>query len=230
MKQTLKRIEEALNQLEQLKHTAYLQPSNAKNSTYSFEIDRTQPQSNSALEQLSDSPTQTLETVKLLELPNLNSDSNSDAQPVADINLEMNSLPDTQTDVVDNETKLEQVVRQIQDLYHEGPLVDGWLEYYPPAPEPSAESLREISFERPIKNVEVVANLVEQESCELTGASYLICGLDEFGQQWSYPCPLEQLPSVSMAIARYHKLQQLLQQKHQLEVYLKEGSREKAEG
>jgi hypothetical protein len=112
---------------------------------------------------------------------------------------------------------IEQVVHQIQDLYHEGPIVDGYLEYYPPAPEQDDPTLREVCFERVIDRLEEVSNLTSGQKIGLPGASYRLCGVDASGQQWSYPCPLDQLPSVSMAIARYQKLQQLLQQKHKLE-------------
>ena len=164
MKNALKRIEEALNQLEKLKNTANPQPSTAKKRTYSFEI--------------------FLKTAK----------SDSDVQQQSDS----------------------------QDLYYEGPIVDGWLEYYPPAPAAENCTLREISFERVIDNVEAFGSVSsEQETNSLPGASYRLCGLDASGKQWSYPCPLDQLPSVSMAIARYQQLQQLLQQKQELDQRIK---------
>lgn len=81
-----------------------------------------------------------------------------------------------------SETELQQIVRQIRDLYLEGPIVDGWLESYP-----QAEQLGE----QPI--------------------GYRLCGLDPNGQMWSHHCPVNQLASVSIAIARYQKLQQLLE-------------------
>jgi len=37
---------------------------------------------------------------------------------------------------------------------------------------------------------------------------------------WSRPCPSEQIPSVSLAIARYQRLRQLLARKQQLETRL----------
>lgn len=112
---------------------------------------------------------------------------------------------------------------QIQDLYYEGPIVDGWLEFLPPAPEAKAGTLREVSFERAIDHIVEVRSLApEEQITESPNASYLLCGLDELGNLWSYPCPLEQLPSVTIAIARYHKLQQLLQQKHRFETSLKQ--------
>lgn len=262
MKPALKRIEEALNQLEQSKHTASVQqPSPTKNRPFSFEIFRTAPQSNSFLAELSAASTSRTSTApqlpkfptesksdvlsdaqsdranSLLETPaantapqssHLNTDSDSDTRSDAQSDRD-NSLLATQTDA-DDATKLEQVVHQIQDLYYEGPIVNAWLEYYPAPPEPSAEPLREISFERPMETQTVSFGDSGAQMSELSDASYLLCGIDESGRQWSCPCPLDQLPSISIAIARYHKLQQLLQQKHYLEIRLKEVSQEKAEG
>jgi hypothetical protein len=212
MKEPLKRIKETLNQLERQKSSAYFQPGVVKSRTYSFEI---------LLEPPKDDSPQTPEADKVPQLPNLNAASNSYSDPEAEINLEINSLPETQPDIAEDKTQLEQVVDQIQELYYEGPMVDGWLEYYPPAPEPSVGMLREVVFERPLDDLEVDHSLLlEKNSCELSDSSYRLSGLDASGQQWSYPCPLEQLPSVSMAIARYQKLQQLLQKKLDLETRL----------
>lgn len=49
---------------------------------------------------------------------------------------------------------------------------------------------------------------------------YRLCGLDESGDAWSYVCPLDQLPSVSIAIARYQQLRQLIARKQSLETRL----------
>lgn len=215
MKADLKRIEEALSQLETLKSSTYPQPSVAR-STNSFEIFLDSSQDKS-LEQLSDPDPQIPEELELADLNVTRCDrSNSDrSQEQVDL------LPETQIDIADDEAKLEQIVQQIQDLYYEGPIIDGWLEYYPPAPEPNVGTLREITFECVVE-VEDTHLASGKESCESSTASYCVCGTDASGQ-WSYPCPLEQLPSVSMAIARYQKLQQLLQQKHQLEIRLEQN-------
>ena len=222
MKNALKRIEEALNQLEKLKNTANPQPRAAKKRTYSFEIFLKTAKSDSDVQQQSDSPQPTPDAAKTPELPHLTSASNSCPLLVEQTSLEINSLAENSTADIDDEAKFEQVLRQIQDLYYEGPIVDGWLEYYPPAPAAENCTLREISFERVIDNVEAFgSDSLEQETNSLPGASYRLCGLDASGKQWSYPCPLDQLPSVSMAIARYQQLQQLLQQKQELEQRIK---------
>ena len=222
MKNALKRIEEALNQLEKLKNTANPQPSAAKKRTYSFEIFLKTAKSDSDVQQQSDSPQPTPDAAKTPELPHLTSASNSCLLPIEQTSIEINSLAENSTAEIDDEAKFEQVLRQIQDLYYQGPIVDGWLEYYPPAPADENCTLREISFERVVDNVEAFgSDSSGQETNSLPAAIYRLCGLDASGKQWSYPCPLDQLPSVSMAIARYQQLQQLLQQKQELDQRIK---------
>ena len=92
------------------------------------------------------------------------------------------SLQNQQIDPTTSEAEIQQIVRQIHDLYLEGPIVDGWLESYPQAEQPGEQLI-----------------------------GYRLCGLDATGQKWSHHCPVNQLVSVSIAIARYQKLQQLLE-------------------
>lgn len=218
MKPDLKRIEEALNQLEMLKGSASPQPSVASKPIDSVEVFLSQ-KTKSPQEQLN-TPTQALEEDEEIKLSDPNTDNSCDRLDTDISQEQVNSLPH-QIDA-DNEAKLDLVVQQIQDLYYEGPMIDGWLEYYPSAPEPSAGTLREIIFERISDDLGIDSSLeFGTESCKSSHASYRVCGVDSSGQQWSYQCPLDQLLSVSMAIARYQKLQQLLQQKYQFETYLK---------
>lgn len=44
------------------------------------------------------------------------------------------------------------------------------------------------------------------------------------GQFWSRPCPPDQVPSVSVAIARYQKIKQLISRKEELETRLSQLS------
>jgi len=92
------------------------------------------------------------------------------------------------------EAELQQIVQQVRDIYIEGPMVDGWLESY--------------AYEEP------------GTTDHLTG--YRLCGLDAAGKMWFHPCPPEQLPSVSIAIARYQQLLQLLERKHYIETGISE--------
>lgn len=95
-------------------------------------------------------------------------------------------LQDIATIVEDWQAQLEDLHEQIQAIYLDGPIVDGWLE------------------------AEATLDGVIQ--------GYRLCGLDERGQMWARPCPADQLPSVSTAIARYQHLRQILAQKQSLEV------------
>jgi hypothetical protein len=52
---------------------------------------------------------------------------------------------------------------------------------------------------------------------EVPRTGYRLCGLDADGQLWSRPCPSQQVPYVSLAIARYQKLRILLARKQTLE-------------
>ncbi len=117
-------------------------------------------------------------------LPDL--DSRFDSNQNKNNPMGTNPLPEELADLTTDRTKLQQIVQQIQHLYYEGPLVDGWLEFNP----------RSIP------------------------AGYHLCGLDAEGKMWTHPCPPEQLPSVSLAIARYQKILQLLKHKRQIEKIL----------
>lgn len=44
-------------------------------------------------------------------------------------------------------------------------------------------------------------------------ANYQLCGLDRSGKRWAHLCPPADIAEVSLAIARYHQLKQLLEQK-----------------
>ncbi len=111
--------------------------------------------------------------------------------------------------------EVREVIQQIESLYMEGPIVDGWLESYP------CEST--LSSDRTVDDVDtleyVKAGSLEQEKViyEAPRSCYRLNGVSATGQSWSYPCPIEQLPSVSVAIARYEKLMQLLERKRDLE-------------
>jgi hypothetical protein len=100
--------------------------------------------------------------------------------------LAINLLRDLQTSVSGWAISLEETVQQIQMLYGEGPIVDGWLESSGPDSDPT----------------------------------YRLCGLNQDGHPWYHPCPAEQVPDVSLAIARYQRMQLLLTRKRTLETYL----------
>lgn len=114
---------------------------------------------------------------------------------------------------------LQQVIQQIESLYREGPIVDGWLESYACESTPSNDNT--VDMATPLEYVKAAGSLQQQVICEAPRSCYRLNGISSTGQQWSYPCPIEQLPSVSLAIARYEKLLQLLDRKYNLETRLK---------
>ncbi len=234
MKSDLKRIEATLQHLE-ISTASYSKPAAKRKPyapprkrSYSFEIC-------SATQHLSNSPEQTPSEVTLISatsnlqpdpaqqsaytepiLPKFNS-STSPADSSPNSTAEM-LLPDY-TDIAACKAELQQIVRQIKDLYMEGPIVDGWLESYQCTPAPG-------NVDKAVEQrIDYVTYSFEQGiSCESPHAAYRLCGFDAVGQKWFRPCPLEQLPSVSIAIARYQYLQQLLKRKHYFETCLKSGS------
>lgn len=104
--------------------------------------------------------------------------------------------------------ELSDVQRRIQDLYLEGPLIDGWIQS-------SVTGKREEAGK-------------VLTPAEMAGG-YCLCGLDEFGKLWSKPCSVDELPAVGVAIARYHRLKKLLTQKQEIEQRL-QGLRQSLEG
>ncbi|MEO0686720.1 MAG: hypothetical protein AAFY76_17190, partial [Cyanobacteria bacterium J06649_11] len=87
-------------------------------------------------------------------------------------------------------------------------------------PEATA-TLRHAEVDRLMDYVEeICANQETQKSSESSRAGYRLCGLDASGEVWSRPCPAEEVPGVSMAIARYQQLRQYLERKQKLENHL----------
>ncbi len=137
--------------------------------------------------------------------------------------LAMNLLQEIQEKVVSWQLELQKIIRQIQDIYLEGPIVNGWLESHErqPEPEPGATAtLRHAEVDRLMDYVEEICANGTKAPCPSHRAGYRLCGLDASGEVWSRPCPPEQVASVSMAIARYQKLRQLLGRKQYLETRL----------
>lgn len=167
--------------------------------------------------------------VKTPHLPRMQSPSSTGQRAAANPALARNLLKEIETVVVQWQDELQAVLQQIQDLYAEGPIVDGWLESY--AQEDSAVStLRHADVECLMDYVEKQWNAAPPVAApaaesargreNLTNAGYRLCGLNEDGQLWFRHCPPDQVPAVSLAIVRYQKLRQLLNQKQHLETRL----------
>jgi hypothetical protein len=89
--------------------------------------------------------------------------------------------------------ELQQVLHDIELLYREGPVINGWLKSMP------------------------VESLEGDDATLKPPVQYQLFGLDTQGQPWSHPCQAEQVPSISLAIARHQKLRQLLNRQQFLE-------------
>ncbi|MGV0023886.1 hypothetical protein [Phormidesmis priestleyi] len=139
--------------------------------------------------------------------------------------LASNLLKELQTTVESWQNEFHQILRQIQDLYLEGPIVDGWLESHSQEPEVDPSVLRHAEVDRLLDYIEeICASPDQQVTCETPRTGYRLCGLNTDGQLWSCPCPPEQVPSLSLAIARHQKLRQLLGRKQYLETRLNQLS------
>jgi hypothetical protein len=154
-------------------------------------------------------------------LPKLKSPTFSEHRHAANPALAMNLLKDIEEIVSRWQKELQTIVRQIQDIYMEGPIVDGWLESHAREAKEDIGTVRTANSDRLMDYVaEVLEQSDEKVTCESPRTGYRLCGLGADGQMWSRPCPPDQVPSVSLAIARYQKLRQLLNRKQELETRL----------
>lgn len=135
--------------------------------------------------------------------------------------LAMNILQEIQEHVAGWQQELKIILQQIQDIYLEGPIINGWLESSPQEAEPKGTAaLRHAEVEQLMNYVEEICANDGKATPQNQRTGYNLCGLDNSGKVWSRPCPTDQLASVSVAIARYQKLRQLLGRKQYLETRL----------
>ena len=173
-------------------------------------------------------------------LPKLKRPSLSSHRHEANPALAMNLLQDIQQMVEQWQSELRQIVLAIQNLYMEGPLVDGWLESH--APDQSQRGVVQTSQGQntavlrhgdPEQLMTYVKDICQAPShnshpaeepqiiADPPESHYRFCSLDKEGKLKRQPCPPDQIVVLSMAIARYQKLRQFLNQKQYLEARLK---------
>lgn len=108
--------------------------------------------------------------------------------------------------------ELSTIVETIQTLYSEGAILDGWLESLgtPSQPDDKTQAFRHADISQLVSFVEKLqTGKIQPQDIHAVPSNYRLCGINPDGQLWSYPCPPDQVPAVSMAIARHHKLRQL---------------------
>lgn len=163
----------------------------------------------------------TAQNANLPNLPKFKPPSISSHHHAANPALAGNLLKTIATKANTWQSELQQVMRQIQALYEEGPIIDGWLDTHAQLDPADPSTLRHAEVDRLMDYVQEICrtqpSFVKHDAPQ---PGYRLCGLDADGRLWSRPCPPDQVPQVSLAIARYQKLRQLLARKQQLEVQL----------
>lgn len=146
--------------------------------------------------------------------------------------LALNLLKDIQLVVTTWQEQLRLVVQAMHVLYAQGPMVDGWLESSLTEMGTANESaiFRHGDADALMQYVEALELVGQAHACDQaraddyadssSAAGYRLCSLDESGNVRSQPCSLEQMATVSTAIARYQKFKQLIDQKQCLEAKL----------
>ena len=152
---------------------------------------------------------------KIPALPKLKHTQISTHNNAANPALAMSLLKDIEETVAGWQQELQKVQREIQDIYLEGPIIDGWLESHNRQAEESFAVPRKSEKEHLMNYVEEIVD--SKVSLQSPRTGYRLCGLDANGQLWSRNCPPDQVPEVSVAIARYQKLKQLLHTKQDRE-------------
>lgn len=132
----------------------------------------------------------------LPDLPKLKATVVSHHRHQANPHFALDLLQDLQGQARQWVGELQRLQREIQGVYLDGPLIDGWLQ--------SAATGKREAADKVLTPAEMKGG-------------YALCGLDEYGKLWSKPCPVTEIPAVSLAIARYHRLKKLLAQKQQIE-------------
>ena len=132
-------------------------------------------------------------------------------------------LQDMLTIVITWQQELATIGQTIQNIYLEGPILDGWLESLGTVSQQDekTQAFRHADISQLVGFVEKLqAGKIRPEDIHTVPSNYRLCGINPDGQLWSYPCPPDQVPAVSMAIARHHKLRQLRIRQSELETRL----------
>ncbi len=129
------------------------------------------------------------EDIKAPSLPKFKTPSFSSHRNAPNPALASNVLHEIQEIATGWQTELHKILRQIQDLYLQGPIVNGWLESHSIEPQPEATAtLRHAEVDRLMDYVEeICAQQEAQPSSKSSRTGYRLCGLDASGEAWSPP-------------------------------------------
>jgi hypothetical protein len=146
----------------------------------------------------------------------------SNPRHATDPALALGLLREIESTITGWQKELQRILLTMQELQMEGAIVDGWLESQPQAAPPfGANPLRHAEINQLLDYVrDLCKNHQPQPVAAVPRAGYWLCGLDADGQVWSFPCPAEQVPQISLAIARCQKMRQLVERKNYLETRL----------
>lgn len=215
MKHNLQRIEKTLNYLSQSNFTQGQQHSVWENSMHSQNKQPQKPQVNrSPSVSMTVLPMPKRQQYKTPALPKVTAPNLTQHRHQANPAMAITVLKEIEQKVIGWQQQLQQTLKKIQDVYSEGPIIDGWIESTIQNQNISVKDRHQTPMP---PMMDYVTEMVSQPDGKFTVADYRLCGLDADGMLWSRPCPPKQIANVSMAIARYHKLCQLLNQKQDLE-------------
>jgi hypothetical protein len=145
-----------------------------------------------------------LATVKVPKFSNLRQDAN----PI----LAAHMLQEMYKMVMEWQQELQQIDRISIEITASGPILAAWIESHTFKP-------GELSGAIPTPYVTVDAMTLTAIDPK---AGYRLCGLDEYGNLWTRPCPMTEILSLSQAIARYQQLKELNDRKQQVELHIRQ--------
>ncbi|MDY6785965.1 MAG: hypothetical protein SW833_26035 [Cyanobacteriota bacterium] len=201
----LKRIETTLQQLTTRQDPVETVRSASKEASPSFDIEVNSPQTGQPAKP------------KTLDLPKLPLTLEGES-PTVDPASSLDILHEIGDILTRWQQELEQVSLEIQVVYEEGPLIEGWLESGDESEPPNFTAPSKAERDGLMSYIEAFSD--ERVSYQTPRPGYRLYGIDDSGRVWSQDCPDDQVVDVSLAIARYQKLQQLLARKHNLQTRL----------
>ncbi len=181
------------------------------------------------IESLNPSPQQPKLALQDLHLPKPKSVTLTPHRNAPNPALAASLLQDMLTIVTTWQRELSTIIQTIQTLYTEGPILDAWLESLASPSQAETLAFRHADISQLLSFVEKLQagkiqpddlNAIKDYCTAQKNATYRLCGINPDGKVWNYPCPAEQIPTISMAIARHHQLRQLRTRQVDLETRL----------